>query len=200
MADSFFNNLKDLNRNKAQAKAESWLSTKELCLMLNTSRQNLDNYRRNYEKEYSSSDFKTLIKGDDGKKRLMFSPQFVDYAKNKRVNVSSKKPFVIDRKVKEDAAGNDDSHFDIDNMPPLKAENGVVRYYFSSDEYEAMLFNLSHYPIIKKELDAAKADLKAAQLKIDVLTDSMLKSLKQTQEMISQSNHIEYEKLKGSDK
>lgn len=99
--------------------------------------------------------------------------------------------------LRDELSINEIETIEADNLPPLEARNGVVKYYFTEDEYHNMVELFATYPKIEAELIEAKKELKAAHDKIDALTDKLLKVVDASYLTTTQFNRIEFEKLKA---
>ena len=226
MASTFAKTIKTL-----QDQDNKWLSLNEAADALNITRQALDRYRIRFK----SKGFEKTKKDNRNRKRVYLSIEFIDVVKDEQEK--SKKPFVIDRPVKNDLLNTsailkedeiqsiksdndrllDENEMlldqieklrnalnvdeietiEADNLPPLQAKNGVVKYYFTEDEYHNMVELFATYPKIEAELIEAKKDLKKAHEKIDALTDKLLKVVDASYLTTTQFNRIEFEKLKA---
>ena len=226
MSNSFGKSIKSL-----QEQDNKWLSLNEAANALKITRQALDRYRN----KFKSKGFEKTKQDNRNRKRVYLSIDFIDVVKDEQEK--NKKPFVIDRPIKNDFPNtgtifNEDEiqsikstndrledenemlldeieklrnalsvdeieTIEADNLPPLEARNGVVKYYFTEDEYHNMVELFATYPKIEAELIEAKKDLKKAHDKIDALTDKLLKVVDASYLTTTQFNRIEFEKLKA---
>jgi biotin operon repressor len=226
MSNSFGKSIKSL-----QDQDNKWLSLNEAANALKITRQALDRYRN----KFKSKGFEKTKQDNRNRKRVYLSIDFIDVVKDEQEK--NKKPFVIDRPIKNDFPNtgtifNEDEiqsikstndrledenemlldeieklrnalsvdeieTIEADNLPPLEARNGVVKYYFTEDEYHNMVELFATYPKIEAELIEAKKDLKKAHDKIDALTDKLLKVVDASYLTTTQFNRIEFEKLKA---
>jgi biotin operon repressor len=236
MSNSFGKSIKSL-----QDQDNKWLSLNEAANALKITRQALDRYRN----KFKSKGFEKTKKDNRNRKRVYLSIDFIDVVKGEQEK--NKKPFVIDRPIKNDFPNtgtifnedeiqsikstndrledenemfldeleklrienemlrdelsiNEIETIEADNLPPLEARNGVVKYYFTEDEYHNMIELFATYPKIEAELIEAKKDLKKAHDKIDALTDKLLKVVDASYLTTTQFNRIEFEKVKSSTK
>jgi biotin operon repressor len=226
MSNSFGKSIKSL-----QDQDNKWLSLNEAANALKITRQALDRYRN----KFKSKGFEKTKQDNRNRKRVYLSIDFIDVVKDEQEK--NKKPFVIDRPIKNDFPNtgtifNEDEiqsikstndrledenemlldeieklrnalsvdeieTIEADNLPPLQAKNGVVKYYFTEDEYHNMVELFATYPKIEAELIEAKKELKAAHDKIDALTDKLLKVVDASYLTTTQFNRIEFEKLQN---
>lgn len=226
MSNSFGKSIRSL-----QDQDNKWLSLNEAANALKITRQALDRYRN----KFKSKGFEKTKQDNRNRKRVYLSIDFIDVVKDEQEK--NKKPFVIDRPIKNDFPNtgtifNEDEiqsikstndrledenemlldeieklrnalsvdeieTIEADNLPPLQAKNGVVKYYFTEDEYHNMVELFATYPKIEAELIEAKKELKAAHDKIDALTDKLLKVVDASYLTTTQFNRIEFEKLQN---
>jgi biotin operon repressor len=171
---------------------------------------------RNRKRVYLSIDFIDVVKDEQEKNKkpfvidrpikhdlpntdTIFNEDEIQSIKSTNDRLEDENEMLLDEieKLRNALSVDEIETIEADNLPPLEARNGVVKYYFTEDEYHNMVELFATYPKIEAELIEAKKELKAAHDKIDALTDKLLKVVDASYLTTTQFNRIEFEKLKA---